>query len=170
MAGDIAQRDQIVHGLYREHHAWLVSLLRRRLGDNHQAADLAQDVFERLLRVDLAHLLEPRAYLSTIATRLVASHFRRRALEQAWEEVMAGQPEPCCDSVETQYLILESLLAVWKALDGLSLRTRQIFLMAQIDGLSHQEIAAQLGVTANAVQKAVARGLEQCYLAVYDFS
>ncbi|WP_416054514.1 sigma factor [Kerstersia gyiorum] len=53
MAGDIAQRDQIVHGLYREHHAWLVSLLRRRLGDNHQAADLAQDVFERLLRVDL---------------------------------------------------------------------------------------------------------------------
>ncbi|MCP1711318.1 RNA polymerase sigma factor (sigma-70 family) [Kerstersia gyiorum] len=101
---------------------------------------------------------------------MVASHFRRRALEQAWEEVMAGQPEPCCDSVETQYLILESLLAVWKALDGLSLRTRQIFLMAQIDGLSHKEIAAQLGVTANAVQKAVARGLEQCYFAVYDFS
>jgi len=35
--------------LYVAHHGWLQAWLRRRLGDAHQAADLAQDTFVRLL-------------------------------------------------------------------------------------------------------------------------
>lgn len=38
-----------VAGLYNEHHRWLSAWLRKRLGDVHQAADIAHDIFVRLL-------------------------------------------------------------------------------------------------------------------------
>ncbi|MFR0690385.1 sigma factor [Enterobacterales bacterium AE_CKDN230030158-1A_HGKHYDSX7] len=55
-----------VSELYQHHHGWLQGWLRRRLGCQEQAADLAQDTFTRLLgsrRVLEAR--EPRAYLTT---------------------------------------------------------------------------------------------------------
>ena len=38
-----------VHGLYVDHHAWLVTWLTRRLRNAAEAADLAQDTFLRVL-------------------------------------------------------------------------------------------------------------------------
>ena len=59
----------LVHRLYREHHAWLVELLSRKLGNREQAADLAHDAFERILRAGAVQAGEPRAYLTTVARR-----------------------------------------------------------------------------------------------------
>ncbi|RML82115.1 hypothetical protein APX70_06966, partial [Pseudomonas syringae pv. maculicola] len=42
--------------------------LRRRLGCPHSAADLAQDTFVKVLGArDTAQIIEPRAFLTTIA-------------------------------------------------------------------------------------------------------
>ena len=62
-----------VQALYREHHGWLLALLRRRLRCPDGAADLAHDTFVRvLLRPEvLPGLREPRAYLTTIARGLL---------------------------------------------------------------------------------------------------
>src|SRR6218665_1313956 len=87
-----------VESLYTHHHGWLQGWLRRRLGDSWDAADVAQDVFMRLLtrRAPAAamDLRTPRAYLSTIAHGLVVDHWRRRELERAWLETLAQLPEP----------------------------------------------------------------------------
>ncbi|MDD3484875.1 sigma factor, partial [Azovibrio restrictus] len=42
----IATADPLTR-LYRDHHGWLQGWLRRRLGNAHEAADLAQDTFLR---------------------------------------------------------------------------------------------------------------------------
>ncbi|MGT2433784.1 hypothetical protein ACU4HD_42555 [Cupriavidus basilensis] len=58
-------------------------------------ADLAQDTFTPPaggLRRQLL-LREPRAYLTTVASRLTAQYFRRLALERAYLEALALQPE-----------------------------------------------------------------------------
>jgi RNA polymerase sigma-19 factor, ECF subfamily len=47
-AAESAIQEQ-VHALYSHHHGWLYGWLRRKLGDAHQAADLAHDTFVRLL-------------------------------------------------------------------------------------------------------------------------
>lgn len=154
--------------IYRNHHGWLVNLLWRRLGNADNAADLAQDTFARLLTAsDVGSLREPRAYLTTIASRLTANHYRRLALERAYLDALALMPEASSPSPETQALVVEALTAVSAVLDKLPERVRDIFLLAQLDGLAYKDIAATLGITVNVVQKAMTRALLHCYEAVH---
>lgn len=151
--------------IYRSHHGWLLSLLLRKLGNIDSAADLAHDTFARLLKAgDAASLREPRAYLTTVSTNLTADYFRRQALERAYLEAVACLPEPTAPSPESRALILESLTAISCALDRLPARVRDIFLLAQVDGLPYRDIADQMGVTVNVVQKAMAKAYVQCCL------
>jgi len=158
-----------VHTLYVDHHRWLCGWLRKRLGCVDHAADLAQDTFIRVLTQRKgAELREPRAYLSTVARSLMIDMFRRRALEQAYLETLAARPEFHDVSPETRFLIIEALVEIDRLLDGLGGRTREIFLMAQLDGLSYVEIGRQLNVSVNTVKKHAARALTHCLLSVED--
>ena len=83
-----------VHTLYVDHHAWLQSWLLRRLGNTHQAADLTQDTFVRVIAAQQVHAIrEPKAYLTTLAQRVLYHFWRRRELEQAWLDALATLPE-----------------------------------------------------------------------------
>lgn len=53
-------------------------------------------------------------------------------------------------------------------LDGLGPRTRQIFLMAQLEELSYVEIGQRLGVSVTTVKKHLSKALLQCLLLVED--
>ena len=64
-------------------------------------------------------------------------------------------------------LVVEALTAISRVLDGLSPRVREIFLLAQLDGLSYAEIAGQYNMSVNAVQKSMIRAFQHCYAAVY---
>lgn len=154
-----------VHSLYAQHHNWLCGWLKKRLGCSENAADLAQDTFIRVLTLrKAAELREPRAYLSSIARSLMIDLFRRRALEQAYLETLAATPEPVAISPETRALILETLMEIDRLLDGLGSRTREIFLLSQLDGLSYVEIGRRLNVSVNTVKKHAVRALTHCLL------
>jgi RNA polymerase sigma factor (sigma-70 family) len=163
-----AVHSNFVSDLYSHHHSWLVSLLRRKLGNIDNADDLAQDTFTRILTArDTASIREPRAYLTTVATRLMAQYFRRLALERAYLDALAALPEETAPSPETRMLVVEALTAVSRVLDGLAPRVRDIFLLSQLDGLSYAEIGAQFDMSVNAVQKSMIRAFQHCYAAVY---
>ncbi|RZT36875.1 sigma-70 family RNA polymerase sigma factor [Cupriavidus agavae] len=156
---------QAFTSIYRSHHGWLLKLLSRKLGNIESAADLAHDTFARLLHAgDAASLREPRAYLTTVSTRLAADFFRRQALERAYLDAIAGLPEPAVPSPETRALVLEALTAISHALDRLPARVRDIFLLSQVDGLPYRDIAEEMGITVNMVQKAMAKAYVQCCL------
>lgn len=160
---------QAVHTLYADHHQWLCGWLRKRLGCVDHAADMAQDTFMRVLTQRKApELREPRAYLSTIARSLMIDMFRRRTVEQAYLETLASRPDALDISPETRFLIIETLLEIDRILNGLGARTRQIFLMAQLDGLSYVEIGRQLRVSVNTVKKHAVRALMHCLLATEE--
>lgn len=157
------------HSLYRQHHLWLVGMLRRKLGNIDNAADLAQDTFTRILTSrDRDALCEPRAYLTTVASRLVAQYFRRLALERAFLDALAYIPEELAPSPEAQLLVLEALGSVSRVLDALPERTREIFLLSQLDGLTYPAIALQMNTTVNVVQKAMVKAFQHCHAVVYD--
>ncbi|KOF52059.1 MULTISPECIES: sigma-70 family RNA polymerase sigma factor [unclassified Achromobacter] len=157
-----------VQALYRAHHGWLHNWLRARLGNSFDAADLAHDTFVRVLRHrhELEALREPRAYLATVARRLMLNHHRRRSLEAAYLEALAALPPAQVPPAEQRLILLETLNEIDDMLDGLPPRVRQAFLLAQLEGLSHAEIAARLGVSLRSVHRYVTRGLEQCIMVV----
>lgn len=155
--------------LYGAHQGWLHAWLRRRTGCSTIAADLAQDTFLRLLHrpQKVAGVRSPRALLSTVARGLLVNHWRRLEVERAYIEMLAEQPEPVAVSPQEREETLEALDAVVALLDGLRPRTREIFLLSQIDGLTYPQIAARFDLTVNAVQKAMSRALGHCYQTIY---
>jgi len=151
--------------LYRAHHGWLRGWLRQRLNNSADAADLAQDTFVRVMLARSAGgLREPRHYLATVARGLVIDLYRRRSLEKAYLEALALRPELYEPSAEARALILDSLMAIDRLLDGLGSRTRQIFLAVQLDGLTYEKTAERVGVSVTTVRKHLARALLHCLL------
>lgn len=154
--------------LYAGHHSWLLGWLYRRLDCRHQAADLAQDTFVRLLgRNELKGLREPRAFLATVARGLMVDHFRRQSLERAWLDSLAQWPEPEAPSAEERVLVLETLLEIDRLLDGLRPAVRSAFLLSQLDGLTYPQIAERLGVSLSSVQQYMTQAFSHCYQALY---
>lgn len=155
---------QSLHSLYSEHHGWLQSWLRRRIGCPDGAADLAQDTFVRLLsrprRFDGGRGV--RAYLSRIADGLLIDQWRRRKIEQAWLDTLAAQAEVLSPSPEYQALVMEALYEVDAMLRTLPLRVRQAFVMAQLHGLGYRQIAGHLGVSERMVKKYMAQAMLHC--------
>ncbi|MBV7481613.1 sigma-70 family RNA polymerase sigma factor [Bordetella sp. BOR01] len=153
-----------VETLYSSHHGWLQGRLRRALGNSADAADLAHDVFARLLaRRQPIRAAEPRAFLSTMARRMVIDHWRRRELEKAWLDTLAAMPGPQTPSVESQQIILETLAAIDKILDAFPPAVRSAFLWNQLEGLSCPEIAKRLDISLTTAERYVAKVLRACY-------
>ena len=154
-----------VNALYSSHHGWLFNWLWRKMGSEHDAAELAQDTFVRLLSAQPAtELAEPRAYLSTVAHGLMVNHWRRRALERAYLAALAARPEAVASSPEQHALVMETLCEVDAMLDRLGIKVRQAFLLAQLEGLTYAEIAGRLGVSERMIKKYMAQAMLHCLL------
>lgn len=165
-----------MHTLYSDNHRWLQGWLRRRVGDPFDAADLVQDTFVRVLKAHtgqgaaaagadpVAHIREPRAYLAAIAKGLMIDFFRRQTLERTYLEVLAALPPQQVPSLETQAVLRSALMEIDALLDGLGLKVKQAFLMAQCEDMPYAEIARRLGVSRRTVDNYLARAMAHCCL------
>ncbi|WP_273825797.1 sigma-70 family RNA polymerase sigma factor [Pseudomonas asplenii] len=157
---------QTVEVLYHAHHSWLTGWLRRRLGCPENAADLAQDTFIKVLAArETPQLIEPRAFLTTIAKRVLCNHYRRQDLERAYLETLAQFPEMLAPSEEEKAIILQTLVELDQLLDGLPRLVKRAFLLSQVDGLSHGAIAAELGISLATVKRHLTKAAMRCYFA-----
>ena len=153
--------------LYNAHHRWLNGWLRRKLGCPDSAADLAQDTFMRVLTArDPQPVLEPRAFLTTIAKRVLFNHYRRQDLERAYLDALAQLPEHVVPSEEERAIILQTLMELDQLLDGLPRAVKQAFLLAQVDGLTYNEIARELGISVATVKRHLNKAAMRCYFAL----
>ena len=157
--------DLSVESLYREHSSWLTGWLRVRLGHcSDRAADFAQDTFVRILqtRPAVADIAQPKSYLATIARGLMIDHFRRNDIEQAYLAELALVPEALQPSPEERAMLLETLWTIDRMLTALGPKVRQAFLLAQIDGLDYETIAAELDVSVSSVKKYMRKAVTEC--------
>ncbi|AFJ59649.1 sigma-70 family RNA polymerase sigma factor [Pseudomonas fluorescens] len=156
-----------VEVLYNDHHHWLTGWLRRKLGCPENAADLAQDTFIRVLSArEAPTLIEPRAFLTTVAKRVLFNFYRRQDLERAYLEALAQMPEHVAPSEEDRAIILQTLLELDQLLDGLPKQVKRAFLLAQLDGLTYAQIGAQLGISIATVKRHLTKAAMRCYFAL----
>lgn len=155
-----------IESLYTEHHGWLRTWLRRRLGNAFDAADLAHDTYLRILksgRVPEPH--QSRQHLAQIAKCLVIDLHRRRQIETAYLDAIAHLPPAHAPSEETRALTVQALIEIDLILNGMPAKVREALLLCRLDGLSYTEIAARLGVSVSSVKKYIATALLACYQA-----
>ncbi len=152
--------------LYGDHHGWLQGWLRKKLGNASDAADLAQDTFMRILlakqRRDDTCLRAPRAYLTTVASRVLLNHYRRLSLERAYLDALALMPQLQVPAPEERLMILETLHEIDTMLDILPPKVRTTFLLAQFEGLSYADIAVRLDINIRTVKRYMAQAFEEC--------
>lgn len=130
---------------YRRTAGALWAYLSRVSGDRALADDLTQEAYLRFLRAGFVGESEERRrrYLFRIATNLLTDHHRRRReVPTAPEALPEGRAEtaiPAGDGGALRRDLSRLLLA-------LSSRHRQVVWLAHVEGASHREIAAALGV------------------------
>ena len=157
---------RVIHDLYSEHHGWLLGWLRRKLGCAHNAADVAQDTFARILatRESVGAIREPRAYLSTTARRLMIDQARRRQIESAYlqELMLTVDTLQGFQSPEQLHATLQALEQIAFLLEGLAEKPRQALVLYYLDDLTQRQIASQLRLSERTVRKYLIQALLHC--------
>ncbi len=159
---------RLASDFYQAHHAWLNGWLRKKLSCVFDASDVAQDAMIKVIyHQDIATIQEPRAYLTTTATRLIIDLVRKRNLEAAYVDALRYQQEALAASPDHIREAVETLNQIVKMLEGLPEKVYRAFLMNKLEGLAYIEIAEQLGVSSSMIKQYIARAMLHCYQVVY---
>jgi len=134
------------------------SALMRRGRSEHEANDLMQEAYLRMLRQNQhEQIREPEAYLMKTALNLSIDVHRARL--SRGEEVMIDE-EMIIDAspgVEDVLLSRERLDRLSQCLSRMNERTRTIFLAHRVEGLTYQEIGRIHGLSISGVEGHVSR-------------
>jgi RNA polymerase sigma factor (sigma-70 family) len=138
----------------------LRKLLRRSGQSREDAEDLVQEAFARLqaycnegneVRCPEAFLTRTAFNLASTARRRDRSHLYNRGV--AVEELEVTDASPTPDEV---FAAEECLHGIEALLGGLSRRTRDVFFMHRLDGMSYAQIADHFDISVSAIEKHIA--------------
>lgn len=138
--------DDAVHALYRRHAGRVLAVVRRLTGDEDAAADCAQETWIRAIR-SLPHFRGDSAFgtwIHRVAIN-VALHARRAGKRRSQrEEPMPPALEVAGPTGAAGDALLRRRLQA--ALDHLPDGMRHVLVMHDVEGLTHDEIGAALGI------------------------
>lgn len=156
----------LVGRLFAEHGGALQSFLYRRVRRHPDAADLAQEVYVRMLRVpDMAAIRNPEAYLYTVASNLAKEHARQELKDGAaldvddpvLQEQLAELP-PFDGQLDTE----QRVRRLREVLRQLPAKCQAAVMLQYWNGLSYEEIAQRLGISTHMVKKYLSQALVHC--------
>jgi len=150
--------------VYLDRRPALVRFFTARTGSADRAQDIVQDIYVRLQALSEAAAEEvkaPAPFLYRIGGNLMLDGIRagRRsaARDQAWTETsgaavdgisIADEPSP--EDVAWARMKLDQVAV---ALEGIPPNARTAFRLHKIEGLTHAEVAARMGVSRSSVEK-----------------
>ncbi len=144
--------------LYSRHKAGLKAFLKAKVGCAESAAELVQETFVRLLEQKQV-LHNPVGYTYQVARNLAIDASRQISCVVASE---AGVLNDCISSepnLEASAYQRERLRLVEEAVAELPPQCRRVFLLHRFGGISQAEVATQLGISRQMVEKHVAKAL-----------
>jgi RNA polymerase sigma factor (sigma-70 family) len=155
-------RHAAIARLVHQHNDELVNYVYRWVRSRDDARDIAQEAYARIFRLGdptvVSHL---RGYLYKTAKNIASNWVRSRITRETYverESLSASEedkrtPEQIC-------LAREEFEAVKRAFKQLSPRMRLAVHLIKEDGLSYDEVAAQLEIKPNSVRRLVERAME----------
>ena len=159
------ERAELVARLFREHNRALVSFLRAKLHNDHEAREVAQEAYVRLLQLDSPGVVSfLQAYLFKIAANLAVDRIRHQVVRDRTMDETAAVFEEADESSspERGMLAREELRRVSAAMEGLPAKCRQAFAMHVLQDRPLAEIAAEMNLSKRMVRYYIVRGLAVC--------
>jgi len=148
---------RFVTSAHKAYGAELHRFLVRRLGNSQDAADLAQEVYLRLLRLEKTALVrKPIAYMYVVASQVVAQFrmqmeqdpttYDTEVLSHIGDHPSEEPPDELAERLNAQQQLKQLL-------EELPTMHRNVLLLRKRDGLSWVEIAEKLGISTHTVKK-----------------
>jgi RNA polymerase sigma factor (sigma-70 family) len=159
-------KHNVLKRLFATQHGSLQSYFKRRIASKPEAADLAQEVYLRMLRTTNAETIRnPEAYLFAVAGNLVKEYgvLQRRHRQNVDIDDLSVQGQlaelPAMDAEVDADLRSDRLKDV---LLQLSPKCRAAVIMQYQDGLTYKQIGERLHVSSHMVKKYLASALILC--------
>ncbi|PLW70798.1 RNA polymerase sigma factor [Pseudohalioglobus lutimaris] len=164
-------KDQFIAQLVAEHGVLLERYLARKLDSPEDAAELAQEAYMRLHRLEQPENLDnARAFLFQVATNLAVDQLRRRQLHFRFlksekSQSVDGEPaDPNAAGASPEQILgaREKLATIHSALEELPFKAKQAFLLHRQSGMPYSAIAEQMQVSVSSVEKYILQALRHC--------
>jgi RNA polymerase sigma-70 factor (ECF subfamily) len=176
MAED-GQDEPSLEALYGVLRADLLRFLVARTGSAAEAEDLVQELWLKLRQPAGGPVLNGRAYLYRMAQNLVVDRLREKQRRMRRDRLWAdgsgqhdhtSEPVDPSPNAEQEMLDREETALLASALRTLPEGARRAFELHKIEGLSHAEVAARLGISKSGVEKHMAVAMKYLRRAMLD--
>jgi RNA polymerase sigma-70 factor (ECF subfamily) len=141
---------QAFETIYRRHHRRVYSLCLRMVANATEAEDLTQEVFIQLFRKIGSFRGESAftTWLHRLTVNHVLMHFRKRGvrLEKTTEEGEIGEIQDFLQAGAERPRFVDRI-ALDKAISELPPGYRTVFVLHDVEGFEHEEVANMLGVS-----------------------
>ncbi|MCS6873492.1 MAG: RNA polymerase sigma factor [Pyrinomonadaceae bacterium] len=134
--------------IYRRHHRRVYNLCLRMLKDSAEAEDLTQEVFIQLYRKMDSFRGESAfsTWLYRLTVNQVLMHLRRKQIKNEKTTEDGQTPRITHSESEKKVQVIEKI-ALERAISELPNGYRTIFMLHDVEGLQHEEIAKMLGLS-----------------------
>ena len=141
--------------IFIEHRAQLRRIAQKIVGTPQIADEVIQDAYLKIVEMTgVRDILKPFCYCCQVVRNLALDHCRRQAVESTYRIYPddGELPQVCGGSIPDHQLHgLQVLNAIDRILGGLPSRTRHVFELYRLGGLTQRDIAQQLGCSATLV-------------------
>jgi RNA polymerase sigma-70 factor (ECF subfamily) len=159
-------KSPLVERLFTEHRGALQTFFLRRIRAKADAADLAQEVYVRMLRIsDQDTIRNPVHYLYTVANNLVKEHAvleRRRASGIDIDEAPANEQLETLPEFDGDLDATQRIARLGVVLQQLRPKCRAAVELRFTQGLSYRAVAMHLGISPQMAKKYVVQALGHC--------
>lgn len=161
--------DRSWDSLYQQYHGRLLRQVQKYLPARDESHDVLQDLYVQLRQrnVDPAKIDNPPAFLMRMATNLAIDALRRNnrnPVEFTDPADIRDTGAGASQSVTPEQISSDRqrLDIIRQAIDDLPPRCREVFLLCKRDHLGTTEVAEQLGISRNMVEKHLRQALGHC--------
>ena len=151
--------------LFLENNRSLCAYLRVRVASRHEAEDIAQEAYARLLQHDQPRAISfLRAYLFKVAANIASDRARRRRLDLRIDLAHSSEEQIESATPDQQVHAAQQLSLLARALSELPEKYRRAFLFCRLEEWSTHQISAVLGVGERMARHYVRRTARYCRL------
>jgi RNA polymerase sigma-70 factor (ECF subfamily) len=152
-------------GAFIRHQAALKRFIGRFIHNSADVDEIAQEAFLRAFSVEKGRAIDqPKSFLFRIAKHAALSRLTHKAnrITSYIEDSEESEVIQLESSAEDEVSARQILGLHCEAVATLPPQCRQAYILRKVHGMSHKEIAVQLGIAVSTVEKHLMKGIEEC--------